>query len=817
MGSRTGLARASGLLMGALLALPALSAPVTAGQPTTATSAERPGIQSTGPSAGLEPAGAAGPAAGSATSQRRYRDGVVLVGFKPGVAASARANARDAAGAKAHGRVSPLATGVERLELAPGQSVEAAVKSLQRNPAVRFAQPDYVLRPAVVPDDPAYTESIMWGLEGPASDPPSDFGSNATGAWSEGHFGSRSVVVGIVDTGVEINHPDLAANIWTNPFETAANGIDDDGNGYIDDIHGWDFYNNDASVFDGDVDYHGTHVAGTIGGVGGNGEGVVGVNWAVTMIPTKFIQGEGFTSDAIAALDYLTDLKTRHGLNIVATNNSYGGDGFEPAFEDAINRGGDAGILFVAAAGNDGIDTDVAPVYPQSYECTTRFDTGELRGYDCLISVAALDGSGIKPGFSNYGDTSVDLGAPGVTIASTYPTGLYAYLNGTSMAAPHVTGALALLAACQDAPTSSDLRSTLLSSVTPTASMGGNVTSTGGRLDILAMAAACTADDAPSALISVPPGFVTGTSVQYKLWFSGEVTGLAAADLSVGGTSTGWSIGAINGSGAGPYTVPLTAASPTDGSLTLTLQPNTVTAGALDGPAATESAPLLRVDRKAPVVSGIAVKAAVGAAAACSKIPVRITWSGNDFGGSGIVRYELAQSISGGAYSTISTTLVSPSATVQAGSTGSRRFRVRAVDAAGRVGAWVIGPVVTPRLTQETSSSIAYSTGWSTSTASAYCGGATRYATVAGKTATYTFTGRGVALISTIAPYRGKVKVYVDGVFATTLELGSSSTVFRRVVWERTWASAGTHKVRLVVQGTAGRPRIDADAFITLK
>ena len=828
MRRRTARARGVGFLLGALLALPAPALAASpdrmpgrsAGEPSARDSSVAPdGRAAAVPSAAFHVASGphANPAERPTATGRRYAEGVVLVGFKQGAAASARANARAAVHANAHSRVSPLAVGVERLMLPAGTSVEAAIKALQRNPAVRFAQPDYVLRPSVVPDDPGYTSTLMWGIYGPATEPPAVYGSNAAGAWSAGHFGSRSVVVGIVDTGVEINHPDLAANIWTNPFEIAGNGVDDDGNGYVDDVHGWDFYNDDASVFDGDADYHGTHVAGTIGGVGGNGEGVVGVNWAVTMIPAKFIQGEGFSSDAIAALDYLTDLKTRHGMNVVATNNSYGGDGFEPALLDAINRGGDAGILFVAAAGNDGIDTDEEPVYPQSYECTTRFDTDEPRGYDCLISVAAIDVNGFMPDFSNYGDTSVDLGAPGAQIASTFPTGEYAYMDGTSMAAPHVTGALALLAACQSAPTPSALRATLLASVTPTTSLNGNVTATGGRLDVLAMTAACTSPLAPRAVLTVPPWFVTGTTVHYTLWFSDAVTGLTAGDLSIGGSSTGWSIGTITGSGVGPYTIPLSATSPGDGSLFVTLGANAVTAGALTGPVASEAGPIVRVDRKAPTVSGLAAKAALGVAAVCPGVPLRITWMGNDFGGSGIVRYELGQSINGGPFSTISTTLAGPSATIQVSPTGSRRFRIRAVDAVDRYSNWLTGPVVTPRLTQETSSAIAYSTGWTTTSSSVYCGGAVRRASVLGKAATYSFTGRGVALLSTIAPNRGKVKVYVDGIFVTTLDLGSASTVYRRVVWERTWATTGAHKVKVVVQGTLNRPRFDADAFLTLK
>ena len=804
MGSRSVLARGSAVVLGVVLAMPALAAPAPATAATPAAAM-----------AAASPAGAVTDLGLGRSAGRQFAEGVVVVGYARGAAQSARANVRAAVRANAHAAVSPLAEGVERLILPPGASVAAAIAALQRNPAVRFAQPDYVLRPDVVSNDPAYLATEFWGMYGPATEPPAVYGSNASGAWAAGHFGSRSVAVGIVDTGVDINHPDLAPNIWTNPFETAGNGIDDDGNGYVDDVHGWDFYNDNASVYDGAFDAHGTHVAGTVGAVGGNAIGVVGVNWAVTMIPVKFIQGDGLSTDLIAALDYLTDLKTRHGIDIVATNNSYVGDEFDQALLDAINRAGDAGILFVAAAGNEGRDTDETPTYPQAYECTTTYDTELPRGFDCIISVTAIDVNGYRPTFANYGLSSVDLGAPGVAIESTVPGG-YAYSNGTSMATPHVTGSLALLAACQAEPTPDALRSTLLASVTEHAQLF-SITTTGGILDVGTMTAACTSPQPPRALFIVPPGFVTGTSVQLKLWLSDAVTGLAAGDLTIGGTSTGWSLGAITGSGAGPYTIPVSATSPTDGTLTLTLQPDSVTAGALTGPAAAHVSPVLRVDRRAPAVAGLIARVQLGAAPACGTIPLRLSWTGTDFGGSGIVRYELGKSINAGAWTNVSKTLTSPAATVRVNPTGTSRFRVRAVDALGRTSPWLTGPALASRVTQQTSTTIAYSTGWTTTSSSLYCGGSVRRTGIAGKSATFTFTGRSVGLISTVAPSRGKIKIYVDGTYVATVDLFSSSTIYRRIVWEARWGSVATHRIRIVVQGTLNRPRFDLDGFVTVR
>ena len=241
-----------------------------------------------------------------------------------------------------------LQRNAEKFTLPPGRSVPVAIKALMRTPNVRYAEPDYVLTKAATSNDPYYTGGNLWGMYGDATSPANQFGSQAGEAWAAGYTGSRSVYIGVIDEGIQVTHPDLQANIWVNPHEIPGDGIDNDGNGRIDDIHGWDFFNNNNSVYDAGEDAHGTHVAGTIGGVGGDGLGVVGVNWQVTMISGKFLgAGGGSTSGAIAAVDYFNDLKTRHGLNIVATSNSWGGGGFSQALLDAQARA-------VAVAYDDG-------------------------------------------------------------------------------------------------------------------------------------------------------------------------------------------------------------------------------------------------------------------------------------------------------------------------------------------------------------------------------------------------------------------------------------------------------------------------------
>jgi subtilisin family serine protease len=399
----------------------------------------------------------------------------VLVGWKDGTTSADRD--RVAAKVKARGR-EKLAADADVLKLPRGASNARAIDKLSADAAVRYAEPDWVVTHHVLPTESDFTGGKLWGMEGDALSPSNQYGSQADEAWNAGHVGSPDVYVGIIDEGFQFDHPDLAANTWTN-FQDPVNGIDDDGDGYVDDVHGWDFANNDASTYDGgtrgSADGHGTHVAGTIGGVANNG-GIVGVNWNVKLISAKFLGKRGGSiSNAIKAVDYLTDLKRRKGLNIVASNNSWGGGGFSQALSDAISRANDAGILFVVAAGNGnkqgvGIDSDSSPQYPASYTQPN------------VVSVAAIDSAGAIAPWSNYGAKSVDLGAPGVAIWSSTPYNSYASYSGTSMATPHVTGAAALYASTHPGATAAAIKQAILSSTIATSSLAGK-TVTGGRLN----------------------------------------------------------------------------------------------------------------------------------------------------------------------------------------------------------------------------------------------------------------------------------------------------------------------------------------------
>ncbi len=338
---------------------------------------------------------------------------------------------------------------------------------LQTQSAVASFSPDQQVSLARLSNDPSFSQ--LWGLENlGGSGKVADADIDAPAAWDV-TTGSSSVVVGIIDTGIDYNHPDLAANIWTNPGEIAGDGQDNDGNGFVDDIHGWDFFNEDNDPLDDNG--HGTHVAGTIGAVGNNGVGVVGVNWNVKLMGLKFLSasGSGLTTDAIRAVNYSTMMRER-GVNLIATNNSWGGGGYDPTMESAIQAAGDQGVLFVAAAGNEATNIETGGFYPAAYSNNN------------IISVAATNASDLLASFSNYGATKVDLGAPGAAIFSTLPGNNYGTYSGTSMAAPHVAGVVALAAAQFPGATHLQLKQAVMDSGDSLAALAGKTVS-GKRLN----------------------------------------------------------------------------------------------------------------------------------------------------------------------------------------------------------------------------------------------------------------------------------------------------------------------------------------------
>ncbi len=312
-------------------------------------------------------------------------------------------------------------------------NVNSTIKRLERDPSVKFAEPNFTVSTSAIPNDPGFS-TFMWGLDNTGQTINGFTGTagadiDAPEAWDIAR-GSNQVTVAVVDTGIDYRHDDLKANIWENLDETAGNKRDDDGNGFVDDVRGWDFAGNDNDP--ADVFSHGTHVAGTIGAVGNNGLGVTGVNWVVRLMPVKVLGDDGFGSNAntIAGFAYAV----ANGAHIV--NASLGSAHYSQATKDVIDGARDK-TLFIVAAGNDGKNVDQSPDYPCGYESAN------------LICVAATDSNDQLAGFSNYGVKSVDTSAPGVNILSTLPDNKYGFKNGTSMATPHVAGAAALLQTMQ--------------------------------------------------------------------------------------------------------------------------------------------------------------------------------------------------------------------------------------------------------------------------------------------------------------------------------------------------------------------------------
>ncbi len=364
---------------------------------------------------------------------------------------------------------------VNVVDLPRGLPVAEAVRAYEGSPDVAYAEPNFKLHPAAAPNDPNYKD--LWGLNNIGqTGGTADADADAPEVW-ETTTGSPDTVVGVIDEGIDVNHQDLRDNIWTNSGEVAGNKIDDDGNGYVDDVNGYDFANDDATVYDpdpisGNGDEHGTHVAGTIAAVGNNGVGIAGVNWDAQVAALKFLgPNGGYTSDAIEAINYAV----AEGMDI--SNNSWGGGGRSQALENAIRRADNAGHIFIAAAGNggsDGVgdDNDATPNYPSSYDVPN------------VVAVAASDDTDRLAYFSDFGASSVDLAAPGVGILSTLPGNTYGRYSGTSMATPHVAGVAALIKSQEPGLDDAQIKAQLLQYTDEKANLQGKV-ATNGRLNAL--------------------------------------------------------------------------------------------------------------------------------------------------------------------------------------------------------------------------------------------------------------------------------------------------------------------------------------------
>lgn len=491
---------------------------------------------------GLLPSGAAA-AAATATINGSYVDGSILVGFQPATSQQEMAAAEQSAGATGH---ESMGAATHRLTVKRG-GVAAGIAALKMRASVRYAEPDYILHADLIPNDPRFAD--LWGLRntgqsilGTTGTPGADI--HAVPAWDIS-TGSSSVVVGVVDTGIDYTHPDLAANVWSNP-----GGI----GGCAAGTHGFNAITRTCDPRDDNN--HGSHVSGTIGAVGNNGVGVVGVNWTVTLMGLKFLdaEGTGTTADAITAIDFAVQAKIA-GVNIRVLSNSWGGGAFSQALLDEINKANANDIMFVAAAGNNASNNDITPHYPSSYNAPN------------VVAVAATDQNDALASFSSFGPTSVHLGAPGVNVLSTIIGGNYDFLSGTSMATPHVSGSAALvLSRC--ALNTAVLKSQLLNNVDADPALAG-ITSTGGRLDVDKAIRGCAAPPTPDFTLSVSPpsqSVAQGQSTSYTVGVSRTGGFAGSVGLSVSGLPTGAS-GSLSPN-------PATGSSST---LTVTTSPSTPT------------------------------------------------------------------------------------------------------------------------------------------------------------------------------------------------------------------------------------------------
>ena len=403
--------------------------------------------------------------------------GEVLVKFRPGTSDARIQSVLSPRGSITLGRFYAAQKRediVHRVKIREGLEVMEAVSQYRLDPTVEHVQPNFIYRFYTSPDDTLFPE--QWGLHNTGQTifeiaGTEDADIDAPEAWTIA-TGSHDVVIAVIDSGVAYNHPDLKDNIWVNPGEVAGDELDNDGNGYIDDIYGWDFFDNDNDPLDDAVDGHGTHVAGIIGAVGNNGIGVSGVNWNVSIMAIKIGGAEGFgtTLTGVSAINYAV----KNGARVI--NASWGGYDFDQLLYDTIQAAGNAGALFVAATGNAGSDSDAIPSYPDGFDLQNIISVAATDQNDDLATtnVAGATFS------SNYGADSVDVSAPGVNVLSATTGNNYSYMDGTSVASCFVTGLAGLLLSVNPDLTVAQLKELILDGVDPKPGLAGRLVTGGG-------------------------------------------------------------------------------------------------------------------------------------------------------------------------------------------------------------------------------------------------------------------------------------------------------------------------------------------------
>jgi len=457
-------------------------------------------------------------------------------------------------------------TGLLRLH-SVSKNVASLVRELSARPDIKYAEPNYIVHATAIPNDPRFGE--LWGLQNTGQTIRGFLGISgadigATAAWDIS-TGSRANVAAVIDTGIDYTHPDLAANVWSAPatFTVTIGGLT------IICPAGSHGFNAITNVCDPLDDHnHGSHVSGTIGAVGNNGTGVVGVNWTASIMAGKFLDatGTGTIANAINAIEFVVQAKLAFAAtgdaNVRVLSNSWGGGAFSQALLDEINRADANDMLFVAAAGNSGTPNDLFPQYPASYNTPN------------VVAVAATDNTDSLAFFSNFGPNTVHLGAPGVDVLSTTIGGTYAYFSGTSMATPHVSGA-ALLVLSKCSLNTASLKTLLLNNVDPIPSLSG-LTVTGGRLNVNKAIRACATPVNPDFALSATPASQTvtqGGSTSYNLSISpsGGFTGLVTFSASGLSTAATASFSPNPASSSSTMTVSTDAATTPVGSFAVTI------------------------------------------------------------------------------------------------------------------------------------------------------------------------------------------------------------------------------------------------------